>query len=563
TFPLISLSNRVTVTLQPSWSQIFVGETITVRCEIQGGGRTEWTYEWKADKLDRHPTHNEYRITAATESDSGKYSCRGRNDYLLTEWSEVITLTVSVPDEATVTLQPNWPLIYRGETITVRCEIQGGGRTEWTYEWKADKLDRRPTHNEYRITAATESDSGKYSCRGRNDYLLTEWSKVITLTVSHSKPGTTTIPVGGSVTLTCSVDDSDGWKYDWFRRTSGYTEAQIKTESTDREIRVSKGGIYRCRGGRGEPVFYTYSISNMVTVTQQHDWPQIFSGETITVRCEIQGAGDTEWDYEWRTTRSITHRTHINIWTFTASGSSSGDYMCKGRLRGDWYSSTKWSEATTVTVSYVDPAASLTVSPDRVQHFTSDSVSLSCEGNSAEWRVRRFPEDRSLSCPSKWRMTGSTCKISTSQSSAAVYWCESGSGEFSNSVNITFQNDIILLSPVLPVTEGDPVSLSCELTTENLPFNVEFYKNDKLVQSDTRLELNISAVSKSDEGFYKCKVMNESAQSWVSVKLSRPGVSSFLVPLITGLVCGLFLIILLMLLFCYKKSKGEFFLLIH
>uniref|UniRef100_A0A3Q3MCR2 Ig-like domain-containing protein n=1 Tax=Mastacembelus armatus TaxID=205130 RepID=A0A3Q3MCR2_9TELE len=89
-----------------------------------------------------------------------------------------------IPDEATVTLQPNWPLIYRGETITVRCEIQGGGRTEWTYEWKADKLDRRPTHNEYRITAATESDSGKYSCRGRNDYLLTEWSKVVTLTVS-------------------------------------------------------------------------------------------------------------------------------------------------------------------------------------------------------------------------------------------------------------------------------------------------------------------------------------------------------------------------------------------
>ncbi|XP_026154316.1 uncharacterized protein LOC113125198 [Mastacembelus armatus] len=35
-------------------------------------------------------------------------------------------------------------------------------------------------------------------------------------------------------------------------------------------------------------------------------------------------------------------------------------------------------------------------------------------------------------------MTGSTCKISPSQSSAAVYWCESGSGEFSNSVNITF-----------------------------------------------------------------------------------------------------------------------------
>uniref|UniRef100_A0A3Q3MC20 Ig-like domain-containing protein n=1 Tax=Mastacembelus armatus TaxID=205130 RepID=A0A3Q3MC20_9TELE len=431
-------------------------------------------------------------------------------------------------------VKPNWPLIYRGETITVRCEIQGGGRTEWTYEWKADKLDRRPTHNEYRITAATESDSGKYSCQGRNDYLLTEWSKVVTLTVA---------------------------------------------------------------------------VSNMVTVTQQHDWPQIFSGETITVRCEIQGAGDTEWDYEWRTTRSITHRTHVNIWTFTASGSSSGDYMCKGRLRGDWYSSTKWSEATTVTVSHqpqpvltvspswlspgasvtlncevehpsagwrfywykavpklsagyvcragrgdpvfytqyselklvwsaghcvyltssscclsdVDPAASLTVSPDRVQHFTSDSVSLSCEGNSAEWRVRRFPEDRSLSCPTWTSMTGSTCKISTSQSSAAVYWCESGSGEFSNSVNITLHDaDIILVSPVRPVAEGDSVTLGCKLRKDKLVSSVFFYLNDKVIHNNSRGELSISAVSKSDEGFYKCQFSGqESPQSWMSLSSPR------------------------------------------
>uniref|UniRef100_A0A7N9AZC9 Ig-like domain-containing protein n=1 Tax=Mastacembelus armatus TaxID=205130 RepID=A0A7N9AZC9_9TELE len=106
-----------------------------------------------------------------------------RHVILTNQCIQFILFRQNEPKYATVTLQPNWPLIYRGENITVRCEIQGGGRTEWTYEWKADKLDRRPTHNEYRITAATESDSGKYSCRGRNDYLLTEWSKVITLTV--------------------------------------------------------------------------------------------------------------------------------------------------------------------------------------------------------------------------------------------------------------------------------------------------------------------------------------------------------------------------------------------
>uniref|UniRef100_A0A3Q3M1P0 Ig-like domain-containing protein n=1 Tax=Mastacembelus armatus TaxID=205130 RepID=A0A3Q3M1P0_9TELE len=252
---LMPIPDEATVTLQPNWPLIYRGETITVRCEIQGGGRTEWTYEWKADKLDRRSTHNEYRITAATESDSGKYSCRGRNDYLLTEWSEVVTLTVS--DEATVTLQPNWPLIYRGETITVRCEIQGGGRTEWTYEWKADKLDRRSTHNEYRITAATESDSGKYSCRGRNDYLLTEWSEVVTLTVSDQpKPVLTVSPSwlspGASVTLNCEVEHpSAGLRFYWYKA--------VPKLSGD-----SYTG-YVCRAGRGDPVFYTqYSELKLV-----------------------------------------------------------------------------------------------------------------------------------------------------------------------------------------------------------------------------------------------------------------------------------------------------------
>ncbi|XP_076738339.1 low affinity immunoglobulin gamma Fc region receptor III-like [Maylandia zebra] len=169
----------------------------------------------------------------------------------------------------------------------------------------------------------------------------------------------------------------------------------------------------------------------------------------------------------------------------------------------------------------VHSAASLTVSPDRVQHFTFDSVSLTCEGNFTEWRVRKFSEDGRLSDCS--RMTGSTCDIYTSKSDTGVYWCESGSGEFSSAVNITVQNYYyygpILVSPVHPVTEGASVNLSCSLRTQKILSNVFFYHNDKLIQNDTRGELKISAVSKSDEGFYKCQYSGrESAQSWMSVK---------------------------------------------
>ncbi|XP_071315184.1 high affinity immunoglobulin gamma Fc receptor I-like [Trachinotus anak] len=122
-------------------------------------------------------------------------------------------------------------------------------------------------------------------------------------------------------------------------------------------------------------------------------------------------------------------------------------------------------------------------------------------------------------------MTGSVCKISASRYSDAVYWCESGSGEFSNAVNITVHDDMILMSPVHPVAEGASVTLGCKSRAKNVLSNVFFYKNDKLVQNGTSTELTIPTVSKSHEGFYKCEGKDSvrtstwaSPESWMSVK---------------------------------------------
>ncbi|XP_045919916.1 obscurin-like [Micropterus dolomieu] len=587
-----------------------------------------------------------------------------------------------VSNRAVVTLQPSWTQIFSGETFTVRCEIQRGGNTKWTYEWTPDELNRPTTDNEYRIIRATVSHSGDYSCKGRRDsYSSTKWSDVIKLTVSSQRPKAQLradrrdFPAGGSVTLSCSVNPSSGWKYFWYRgeKTSEPLNTQDAVFISDGQISVSQGGLYWCRGGRGDPVYYTEDsdpvsidkiIPNRAVVTLQPNWSEIYSDETITLRCEIKDGGDTEWEYEWKTTSSYKPLKDSEYRIRYAYSALSGDYRCKGRMKSAQQSSTDWSDSVKLTVSdkpqsvltvspswlspgasvtlscrvkdpsagwrffwfkavpklsgnsydqellpgssngteqdsyivhgqthtagykcragrgdpvyytyYSEPkfvwsgdfhsSASLTVSPDRVQHFTSDSVSLSCEGNSTEWRVRRFTEDDypsySSYCSYWGTMTGSTCSINSYWQSDAVYWCESGSGEFSNAVNITIQNEhIILVSPVRPVTEGDPVSLSCKFRTEKLVSDAFFYRNDKLIQNDSRRELNISAVLKSDEGFYKCQHSGEeSAQSWMSVKVSRPESSSVPVPLIVGLVCGIVLILLLLLLYRYRPSKDS------
>ncbi|KAI2650610.1 Sialoadhesin [Labeo rohita] len=167
-------------------------------------------------------------------------------------------------------------------------------------------------------------------------------------------------------------------------------------------------------------------------------------------------------------------------------------------------SSTGWTFSwfTETFSSGVSPPVSLIISPNRTQHFTYVSVSLSCEDQTSG------------------SQTGSTCKInSTSTLDTGLYWCESESGEESHPVNITVHSDVILESPVHPVTEGDTLTLHClyqHTTTPNL--RADFYKDESLIQSQTT-EMIISNVSRSHEGFYYCKhpERGESPKSWISV----------------------------------------------
>uniref|UniRef100_A0A3Q4G5D2 Ig-like domain-containing protein n=1 Tax=Neolamprologus brichardi TaxID=32507 RepID=A0A3Q4G5D2_NEOBR len=477
-----STADKPRATLTAQSSVIPVGGSVTLSCSVEGSAG--WRFDWfrrdsvfsVAQKIEAGTSEQTVSI-----SEGGIYYCIGRrgDPVFYTEYSAPVTIQKQVL--AVVKLQHSWSQIFTGETVTVRCEIQGGEGAPWTYEWRAAKLNTPPTSNEYRIIRATESDSGGYSCRGRRDYFFSEWSDIITLTVSYKpkaklRADNTAVPVGGSVTLTCSVNpsSSSGWKYYWYRdeNSSEALTTQDAVFHSNGQISVSQEGLYRCRGGRGNPVYYTEdsqsvrigkTVPSKPTVTLQPSWTQIYSGETVTVRCEIQGA-------------------------------LSLHYM----LFPDVHS-----------------AASLTVSPDRVQHFTSDSVSLTCEGNFTEWRVRKFSEDSRLSVCR--RMTGSTCDINTSKSDTAVYWCESGSGEFSSAVNITVQSMLLYIHHVLLVIFFPRLCylLAHSVSPLRCCMKVNLSKRDKKWD----IWLKISAVSKSDEGFYKCQYSGrESAQSWMSVE---------------------------------------------
>ncbi|XP_053483947.1 Fc receptor-like protein 5 [Ictalurus furcatus] len=445
--------------------------TLSCTLKLQSAG---WKFYWiKPTQSTETETETDYyNISSVRVSDGGQYRCRAgrRNPVYYTHYSDALWVNVIENPKAVVTIKPD-KHVFRGETVTLRCEIQGGGDTEWTYDWykKDNTLYPYRTTQEFSFSSVRNDDSGEYTCRGwrSSDSQSSEISDAVTLTVSDAAEAVVSVsPLrwlteGDSVTLSCAVrHSSTGWTFSWYtevpsRDSQGslrYSTALLSDSSrgsggsyTLRPVTVKHTGVYMCRAERGEPVFHTRD-SNLQ--------PLWITGES--------------------------------------------------------------------------PPVSLIINPSRTQHFTADSLSLSCEdqSDSTGWTVRGYTHSETVSdCSSG---SGSTCNISfLSTSHTGVYWCQSESGGRSNPVNITVHNGhVILDSPVHPVTEGHPLTLHCLSRNSNTSASgIDVYKDGSVLQNKTTGEMTISTVSKSDEGFYHCKhpEREESPKSWVSVRVLSDG----------------------------------------
>ncbi|XP_058250089.1 Fc receptor-like protein 2 [Hemibagrus wyckioides] len=516
-------SPKAVVSIKPD-THVFIGEIVTVRCDIQGGGDTQGTYSWKLinseDGRERFSTDNTKQVVKIQSvKDSGTYTCsiKGR-DSQSSEISDAVTLTVSGSPKAVVSIIPDTH-VFIGETVTLRCDIQGGGDTQWTYSWKknnyrftegGERFSTDSTMQEFKISSVNDSDSGTYTCRGHGrDSQSSEISDAVTLTVSERPQAVLSVSPqswlteGDSVTLSCEVTDSStDWTFSW------YTVVPYRDGLT---------GINN-NGG--------YSV-----------YVELLSDSS-------RGSGG-------------------NYTLSPAALKHTGVYMCRGE-RGEPALHSQYSNPQPLWITGESPPVSLIINPSRTQHFTKDSLSLSCEdqSNSTGWTVRRYTHsERVLDCSHWGSVTGSTCNISfLSTSYTGAYWCESESGENSNPVHITVHDgDVILESPVHPVTEGHPLTLHCLYHNPN-PSNLraDFYKDGSVLQNQTTGEMIIQTVSKSDEGFYHCKhpERGESPKSWISVTRHRS--SGLTVGLVVGL--GFFfiaLLILVILLWSCKRKKEK------
>ncbi|XP_062849697.1 basement membrane-specific heparan sulfate proteoglycan core protein-like [Trichomycterus rosablanca] len=586
---LLTVSERpkAAVIINPD-NHVFIGETVTLTCNIENrGGVQNWSYSWNKEGSDQTVSNGQqYRISDVTENHAGKYTCTGTETggSRSSHPSDAVLLTVSAKPKPTMRLEPQ-NFIYTGDTVTLTCDLNQS--TGWTFIWYRNDQEVNPQISAAKITTNKLSEklyytgTTKYKCRARREnyyynkyYYDSLYSDPVTVTVEERPKAAVIINpdnhvfIGEIVTLTCNIENGGGvqnWSYSWNK------EGSDQTVSNGQQYRISDvtenhAGKYTCTGTEtggshsshpSDAVLLTVSERPKAAVIINPD-NHVFVGEIVTLTCNIVNGGEKAkpeltsnhkvaalagnlvllycelnptagWNFYWykHTQNTETETTtHPSYTIYSVSVSDGGQYWCRaGRGNPVYY--TDYSNALWVNVTGESSSVSLIISPSRTQHFTDESLSLSCvdQSKSTEWRVRRYTDHQGvLDCSAVSGTDGeSTWSISSLNTShTGVYWCESESGGSSNPVNIIVHGgDVILESPVHPVTEGEALILHC-LYRKTKPSNLraDFFKDGSVVQNQTR-EMMIHQVSKSDEGFYHCKYPEggESPKSWVIIRV--------------------------------------------
>uniref|UniRef100_A0A9J7YBE6 Ig-like domain-containing protein n=1 Tax=Cyprinus carpio carpio TaxID=630221 RepID=A0A9J7YBE6_CYPCA len=138
--------------------------------------------------------------------------------------------------KAKVSIKPDQH-VFRGEKVTLRCDIDGEGVTSWKYSWYKDgSVSVFSELQEHTFSSVTESDAGKYSCYGaeREGSRSSQHSDAVALTVSDRPRAVLSgspqkwLTEGDPVTLICEVKDSStGWTFSWCTVSSQFSILHI------------------------------------------------------------------------------------------------------------------------------------------------------------------------------------------------------------------------------------------------------------------------------------------------------------------------------------------------
>nr|XP_046237400.1 B-cell receptor CD22-like isoform X2 [Scatophagus argus] len=336
-----------------------------------------------------------------------------------------------------------------------------------------------------------------------------------------------------NVSLSCEHFDCGEWKV-WRYTTPSVSSTEpslsrcgdgwgSETSSTCemKTIKRTDNGVYWCQSqSRDSSHAVNITVTGGPVILHSPALP-VTEGHDVTLRCQARSHPSSLTFFKDGTRIRTEPTGHMTVHNF--SKSDEGAYKCQAG--GKEESPSSW-----LLMKDDSKPALLTASPNSIQLFEYDNVTLSCGHTSISqgWKVIRATRNSDgklslQSCGTKWGTptpVGCILKIAKYPDSG-VHWCETSARQRSNPININVADGpVILRSPVLPVTEGDDVTLEC--LAKKCPTSVpaDFYKDGSLNRTELTRRMTIRRVSRSDAGLYRCSISTcgESKPSWLLVR---------------------------------------------
>ncbi|XP_074245991.1 Fc receptor-like protein 5 isoform X2 [Saimiri boliviensis] len=533
----LARTHKSIISLQPPWTTVFEGETVTLTCKgfpFYSQQKTKW---YLGKEITRETLANTLKVR-----ESGDYRCQAQGSSL----SSPVHLVFS-----------------SGDYVVLRCRAKEEVTPNTIYK-DDNVLAFLKKSSDVHIPRASLKDNGEYRCTGHKRGCCSVSSNRVEIQVQElfSRPvlrASSSQPISGSpVTLTCetqlSLERSDAQlQFRFFRY--GQTLGSGWSRSPNLEIATmwsEDSGFYRCKAATVNHSIISDSLGSWIQVQISMSLPVLtlspkdalnFEGTNVTLHCETQGYSQgTSYQFyhehvllKHKSARSANGESI----SFLLTEEHSGNYYCTANSgRGP-----QGSKAVRLSVTVPVSRPVLTFGSVEDLNFEGAKATLHCEAQRGSLPIlyQFYHEDVVLGSRSAHSAGGVVINFSVTAKHSGNYYCTADNGrgpQRSKAVKLFITVPVsrpvlTLSSPEALTFEGATVTLHCEVQKGSPRILYQFYHEDvPLGSSSTPSVGGVSfsfSLTAGHSGNYYCTADNgfgpqrsEAVSLFVTVPVSRP-----------------------------------------
>ncbi|XP_032421653.1 titin isoform X2 [Xiphophorus hellerii] len=506
-------------------SDVYINEKVVLTCSISSSSGWTFTWEKNGQRLSQNADfsfqdqNSELTIRANRKDLSGSYTCRGEKQGKSSKTSNATDVKVNEPPEPFLIRQTDWADVFVSEAVSFKCELNPSA--DWKIIWYKNNQSLDKEGPSFNIESVTESDKGAYACQAKlkSRSFSTGFSNTTNLNVKSNNPKLTLsrsldfdiFYPEESISFTCNVDVTSGWKYQWYKDEGKISDSSSNTH-TIASLKPSDKGAYHCKVQRGKGPLYK-SNNESVKVADNKPKPGLtksptfpmYPGESINFTCVVDTYSG--WEYEW-------YHKGVKIPSFSSKTITIGpvthdnkeDYRClakRGQLRTDQSGpvSLEVSDPPTPILKLLSPWSDV---------FENEVLTFSCEVSSSEWTFTWHKNQNLIADEKGSVLNNAAAKVSDrGQYSCKVHHKHRRgvSSAFSNISTVSVYDKLptptLSRDPIFtPMYIGETVKLKCAVDVSS-GWSYDWYKDGSTLNKPGK-ELSID-LNLSDKGRYSCE----------------------------------------------------------